>query len=75
MNVTVLSSTISNPNSSVYDGVYEKLEGLEQLRFLENKMKVKLAKVDYGAFEGMSGVDSPEDVQRAEELFKKYGEF
>jgi 3-deoxy-manno-octulosonate cytidylyltransferase (CMP-KDO synthetase) len=60
---------------SLDEGVYEKLEGLEQLRFLENKMKVKLAKVDYGAFEGMSGVDSPEDVQRAEELFKKYGEF
>ena len=54
---------------------YEKLEGLEQLRFLENGMKIKVAKVDYGAFEGMSGVDSPEDVLRAEELFKKYGEF
>lgn len=54
---------------------YEKLEGLEQLRFLENGMKIKVAKVDYGNFEGMSGVDSPEDVKRAEELFKKYGEF
>ena len=54
---------------------YEKLEGLEQLRFLENGMKIKVALVDYGAFEGMSGVDSPEDVARAEALFKKYGEF
>lgn len=54
---------------------YEKLEGLEQLRFLENGMKIKVAKVDYGAFEGMSGVDSPEDVLRAEALFQKYGEF
>lgn len=54
---------------------YEKLEGLEQLRFLENGMKIKIAKVDYGAFEGMSGVDSPEDVKRAEALFEKYGEF
>ena len=54
---------------------YEKLEGLEQLRFLENGMKIKIAKVDYGAFEGMSGVDSPEDLKRAEALFAKYGEF
>jgi len=54
---------------------YEKLEGLEQLRFLENGMKIKVALVDYGAFEGMSGVDSPEDVQRAEALFAQYGEF
>lgn len=54
---------------------YEKLEGLEQLRFLENGMKIKIAKVDYGAFEGMSGVDSPEDLKRAEALFEKYGEF
>ena len=53
----------------------EKLEGLEQLRFLENDMKIKVALVDYGAYEGMSGVDSPEDVKRAEALFAKYGEF
>lgn len=57
------------------EGTYEKLEGLEQLRFLENGMKVKIAKVDYRQFEGMSGVDSPEDVKRAEALFAKYGEF
>ena len=54
---------------------YEKLEGLEQLRFLENGMKIKIALVDYGQFEGMSGVDSPEDLKRAEALFEKYGEF
>lgn len=57
------------------ESVYEKLEGLEQLRFLENGMRIKIAKVDYGAFEGMSGVDSPEDLARAEALFEKYGEF
>ncbi|MBR2273965.1 MAG: 3-deoxy-manno-octulosonate cytidylyltransferase [Alphaproteobacteria bacterium] len=54
---------------------YEKLEGLEQLRFLENGMRIKTAIVDYGHFEGMSGVDSPEDILRAEALFAKYGEF
>lgn len=53
------------------EGVYEKLEGLEQLRFLENGMKIKMAKVSYGAFEGMSGVDSPEDIARAEACLKK----
>jgi 3-deoxy-manno-octulosonate cytidylyltransferase (CMP-KDO synthetase) len=57
------------------ESYYEKLEGLEQLRFLENGMKIKIARVDYGAFEGMSGVDSPEDIERAEALFAKYGEF
>lgn len=62
--------------SSLEEGVYEKLEGLEQLRFLENDMKIKVAKVSYGAFSGsMGGVDSPDDVKRAEELFAKYGEF
>ncbi len=57
------------------ESFYERLEGLEQLRFLENGMKIKIARVDYGAFEGMSGVDSPEDLKRAEALFEKYGEF
>ena len=62
--------------SKLDEGQLEKLEGLEQLRFLENGMKIKVAKVDYGAFRGsMGGVDSPEDIKRAEELFKKYGEF
>lgn len=60
---------------SLDESSYEKLEGLEQLRFLENGMKIKIAKVDYRQFEGMSGVDSPEDVKRAEALFEKYGEF
>lgn len=60
---------------SLNETAYEKLEGLEQLRFLENGMKIKIAIVDYKQFEGMSGVDSPEDVKRAEALFEKYGEF
>ena len=58
------------------EGVYEKLEGLEQLRFLENGMKIRVAKVDYGVLKGsVGGVDSPEDLKRAEEIFEKYGEF
>jgi 3-deoxy-manno-octulosonate cytidylyltransferase (CMP-KDO synthetase) len=57
------------------EGVYEKFEGLEQLRFIENGISIKVVKVDYGDYEGMSGVDNPEDVPRAEALFEKYGEF
>ncbi len=57
------------------EGVYEKLESLEQLRFIENGIPVRLVKVDYKGYGSMSGVDSPEDVIKAEALFAKYGEF
>lgn len=61
--------------SSLKDGYYEKLEGLEQLRFIENNLNIKAIRVDYKNFKGMSGIDSPQDVPRAEEIFKNYGEF
>lgn len=57
------------------ESYYEKLEGLEQLRFLENGMKVKVVEVDYKGYGSMSGVDAPEDITRAEALFAKHGEF
>jgi 3-deoxy-manno-octulosonate cytidylyltransferase (CMP-KDO synthetase) len=50
------------------EGRYEALEGLEQLRFLEQGMKIKAVKVDYGHLPSMSGVDTPEDAQKAENL-------
>lgn len=50
------------------EGKYEALEGLEQLRFLEHGMKIKAVKVDYGMLPSMSGVDTPEDAQKAERL-------
>ena len=53
---------------------YERFEGLEQLRFLEDGMVVRLVRVDYGKYKGMSGVDTPEDLKRAEALFNKQGE-
>ena len=59
-------------------GFYEQFESLEQLRFMENGIKVRCVKTDYRQFEDlayMSGVDSPEDVERAETLIAKYGEF
>lgn len=57
------------------ESFYERLEGLEQLRFLENRIPVKLVKVDYKGYDSMSGIDSPSDVAKAEYLLAKYGEF
>ncbi len=53
---------------SLAEGNYEALEGLEQLRFLENGLKIKAVKVDYGHFPSMSGVDTQEDAKKAEQL-------
>ena len=50
------------------------LEGLEQMRFLENGLRVKVAEVDYRGRESCSGVDSPEDVTRVERILAEYGE-
>lgn len=56
------------------EGRFEKLEGLEQLRVLENGYTISCVPVDYKGRASMSGVDSPEDVTRAEELIAKHGE-
>lgn len=55
-------------------GKYEQLEGLEQLRMLENDIHISAAVVDYKGRPAMSGIDSPEDILRAEALLKEYGE-
>ncbi len=54
--------------------LYEELEGLEQLRALENGFKMKCVIVDYKGRPSMSGVDSPIDIERAEALIAKHGE-
>lgn len=54
---------------------YEEFEGLEQMRFLHNRVPVKMVEVDYRGYGSMSGVDSPEDIVRAEAMIEKYGEF
>ena len=58
------------------ESVYEKsyTEGLEQMRFLYNGLKVKLVDVDYRGRETTSGVDSPEDIKRVEDIIERYGE-
>ena len=52
----------------------EQLEGLEQLRLLENGYTIRCVPVDFRGRANMSGVDSPEDVMRAEALIAKHGE-
>jgi 3-deoxy-manno-octulosonate cytidylyltransferase (CMP-KDO synthetase) len=51
-------------------GENEKVEGLEQLRFLENGMHIRAVIVEYGDELALSGIDSPEDLARAEALLK-----
>ncbi|MDR1290804.1 MAG: 3-deoxy-manno-octulosonate cytidylyltransferase [Planctomycetaceae bacterium] len=46
------------------------VEGLEQMRFLENGMRIKVVPVDYQGRKTTSGVDSPEDIKRVEEILK-----
>ena len=55
-------------------GRYEQLEGLEQLRVLEHGYRIRVVKVDYRGRASMSGVDSPEDIKRAEALIARHGE-
>ena len=53
-------------------GHYERLEGLEQLRVLEHGYGIRVVQVDYQGRAAMSGVDSPEDVARAEALIARH---
>jgi len=53
---------------------FEKLEGLEQLRLLENGYNIRCVPVDFMGRANMSGIDSPEDLARAEALIAKHGE-
>lgn len=55
-------------------GIYEELEGLEQLRMLENNIRIQTVTLDIEDGMIQSGVDSPEDVGRAEAHIKKFGE-
>ena len=56
------------------EGRFEALEGLEQLRVLEHGYSIACVPVDYGTRASMSGVDSPEDIARAEALIQTHGE-
>jgi 3-deoxy-manno-octulosonate cytidylyltransferase (CMP-KDO synthetase) len=51
-------------------GYYEQIEGLEQLRMIENGIRVTAVKVDIAPGEIQSGIDTPEDLARAEARLK-----
>jgi len=55
------------------EGNYERLEGLEQLRFLENGLRIQAVKVP-AAPSAMWGIDTPQDAAHAETLIAKNGE-
>lgn len=48
-------------------GVYEELEGLEQLRFLENGIPIQCLELDPD-LQVHAGIDSPEDLERAKKV-------
>ncbi len=53
-------------------GHYEQLEGLEQLRVLEQGHRIRCVKVS-SEYPLPSGVDSPEDLQRVEAIIAEHG--
>ena len=55
------------------EGYYEQLEGLEQLRCLENGMHVQCVEVVPGEI-AIPGIDTPEDVALAERLIAQHGD-
>ena len=55
-------------------GIYEELEGLEQLRMLENGIRIDTVEMDIEHGMIQSGIDSPEDVERAESHIAQFGE-
>lgn len=54
--------------ASLPESTYEPLEGLEQLRALENGMRIQVVPVKLPSLSHVSGIDSPEDLANAEKL-------
>lgn len=63
-----LKQMVSLPESRL-----EKIEKLEQLRALENGIKIRVVEVDYRG-RAHASVDSPEDVKRTEDIIAAQGE-
>lgn len=56
---------------SLPQSYYEQLEGLEQLRLLENGYRIRVVDLDPGTAPIHGGIDSPEDIAQAEALLLK----
>lgn len=56
------------------EGVYEKLEGLEQLRLIENGMYIQAVPLQIDLGRAQAGVDSPDDIARAERVIAEFGD-
>ncbi len=69
---SALKNYFSLPESDYEMGC---VEGLEQMRFLYNGLRVKMVEADYRGRKTSSGVDSPEDIPRAEAILAEFGEF
>lgn len=50
---------------------YEQLEGLEQLRFIENNISIHTVQINASDTGVQSGIDTPEDLKRAEAYLRK----
>ncbi|GAB5047270.1 3-deoxy-manno-octulosonate cytidylyltransferase [Thermodesulfovibrio sp. TK110] len=61
--VEILKNFVKLPQSRL-----EKIEALEQLRALENGIKIKVALTEYDSF----GIDTPEDLEVAEQCLNTY---
>ena len=59
--------------ASLPEGRFERVEKLEQLRALENGIRIKCVEVEIGN-RTMTSVDNPEDVQHVEEIIAAEGE-
>lgn len=59
--------------SAAAPSYYESIEGLEQLRFLENGWKVDTLPVEVPPYL-LSGIDTPEDLAKAEDSISRYGD-
>lgn len=58
---------------SLPEGHYEQLEGLEQLRLLENGMSIQCVEVAADTI-AIPGIDTPQDVALAERLIRDHGD-
>ncbi len=56
---------------SLSEGEYERLEGLEQLRMLENAIEIKAVEINLPDGNLQSGIDTPQDLERANSYLNK----